>query len=1099
MNPGAGLSAFAHTEFHSVFDQRQVWLDRPGGHIPLHEAALRRFRNSLERVSRLPAGATPQGLCFVGPAGVGKTHLLGEIRRASAEVSANFILVDLTDVRDFWALLALRLLESIQREMNGVRQVHRMLEQLLSRVSDLPDAAAYARRRELLAPEGVRFLTDRAVRSLARTCGHEFERRQRVFRALLYLESGDVEMSERAYSFLQGIEQTDEAAQAMGLRGPNSPREVVRGLAWFLNQTGPTVLAFDQLDPFIAQNHLALSLEPTTPRLAEAHLILTEAVNGIFAVRDLSPRLLVVLACLESSWNVLNQHAASSFADRFEQPVERLRMVSGEGQPDELVARRLDESYRLQQFAPPYRTWPFAPDFFRTLPPSLTPREILNRCERHRQECLNHGEVLELESYEGSGEPAPVLDLSRFDEQIARLSAAVPAARLLEEGREDELGAIVGRAAELFRRELPVEPEIDVVVEQFRATRQYQTLHLRMRRIYRGQDDREEHVSVRVLQKSHPRSFLVRLAAAITESGISEQIEGRRLFLLRDRDLPAGPRSAEAVDQAGRYGAQWLSIDPDDLRTLAAVVELAREDDPLFEAWLLERRPLSRSGLFRRLVPSWIPGGESSTGDRSRGDRSREDWGGRPASHSAADVPSRTGAAPARNGREPEPAGPPAELAPDAGGILVGYRRRSAGGDEPVRIPAVDLTRHVMIRAGAGGGKTVLIKRLVEEAALNGISSLVIDTARDLSLLGDRWAEPPESWTGADRERADRYHREVDVRIWTPGHPAGRPLRLSPLPNLSGPFEEHDREQAVQVALQNLLPLAAPRRNPAVERAILVRVLAWLTWQSPPPGGEMDQLIAALRDLPGEACQGYQNERRLAQSMADQIQATLVGDALYGGVGEVVDPSLLFGVGQSRPRVSVISLFAMPEIATQARFIGQLGSFLFHWIRHNPAPPDSPVRGLLVLDEAARFLPRYNEASKPALLLLAQQARKYGLGMVMATQNPKDLDYTATANFATQLWGTASVPQVVRFIEETLAQRGISGLKPGMLRTGEFFCVSPSLPEPVEIRTPMCLSAHPHNTQLSDEQILSRALDGKIVTMPVRSESALPDSRQVEA
>lgn len=57
----------------------------------------------------------------------------------------------------------------------------------------------------------------------------------------------------------------------------------------------------------------------------------------------------------------------------------------------------------------------------------------------------------------------------------------------------------------------------------------------------------------------------------------------------------------------------------------------------------------------------------------------------------------------------------------------------------------------------------------------------------------------------------------------------------------------------------------------------------------------------------------------------------------------------------------------------------------------------TPARGLLVLDEAARFLPAVKTSpSKPGLLLLARQARKYGLGLVLATQNPKDLDYNAT-------------------------------------------------------------------------------------------------------
>ena len=209
--------------------------------------------------------------------------------------------------------------------------------------------------------------------------------------------------------------------------------------------------------------------------------------------------------------------------------------------------------------------------------------------------------------------------------------------------------------------------------------------------------------------------------------------------------------------------------------------------------------------------------------------------------------------------------------------------------------------------------------------------------------------------------------------------------------------------------------------------------------------------------------------------MADQIQATMVTDPLYQGQGDDLDPAVLLGVGCSRPRISVLSLFPMPDFNTQARFIGQLCSLLFNWIRKNPASVSSPARGLLVLDEAAPFLPRNNAESKPGLMLLSKQARKYGLGLILATQNPRDLDYNLEANCATQFFGTAQATQVVKFIRETMENRGLHGLDPGLLKTGEFYCASPSLSQPVRLRAPMCLSYHPNNVQLTDEEILERA------------------------
>jgi hypothetical protein len=504
----------------------------------------------------------------------------------------------------------------------------------------------------------------------------------------------------------------------------------------------------------------------------------------------------------------------------------------------------------------------------------------------------------------------------------------------------------------------------------------------------------------------------------------------------------------------------------EDVRAVAAVVALSKSGDPLFENWLLQNRPLSKTKLFCELAPAWQTFQSEGTPIPN---------------------PEQTIAAvPGQEASTPVTTQPRASATDERRSHLaLGSRLEAGTVGSQVWMPLIDLTQHVILRAGSGGGKTVFVKRLVEEAALCGISSIVIDTAKDLSMLGDRWPKPPASWSATDAQFAEDYFNSVDVQIWTPGHAGGRPMRLAPLPNLSGPFAEaHDRSQVVDIAVAGLLPLAAQKRNSTVEKAIIKKVVEWLTTQPQHSGNEFERLIAALRDLPAEAFQGYQNERKLAVGMADRIHAALSTDSLYGGDGEELDPAKLFGVNAARSRVSVLSLFAMPDIGTQARFIGQLASVLFNWIRRTPSPAGSPVRGLLVLDEAARFLPRNNAESKPALMLLAQQARKYGLGLILATQNPKDIDYNAIANFSTQIFGTANAPQVVKFIREAMEQRGISGLNPSQLKAGQFFCATPSLDRPVRLQAPMCLSAHPHNTQLSDEDIIHRAqrsiIDGYI-------------------
>src|SRR5690606_2042944 len=134
------------------------------------------------------------------------------------------------------------------------------------------------------------------------------------------------------------------------------------------------------------------------------------------------------------------------------------------------------------------------------------------------------------------------------------------------------------------------------------------------------------------------------------------------------------------------------------------------------------------------------------------------------------------------------------------------------------------------------------------------------------------------------------------------------------------------------------------------------------------------------------------SEGRMAAEMAQTLKAKKVTDPLFGGRGEAVDPGeLLTPARGKRARVSVISLVGLPDDEQRQSFVGQLQMALFAWAKKHPAG-DRPLGALLVMDEAQTFAP--SGASTPctkSTLALASQARKYGLGLVFATQAPKGL------------------------------------------------------------------------------------------------------------
>src|SRR5580692_3048559 len=120
----------------------------------------------------------------------------------------------------------------------------------------------------------------------------------------------------------------------------------------------------------------------------------------------------------------------------------------------------------------------------------------------------------------------------------------------------------------------------------------------------------------------------------------------------------------------------------------------------------------------------------------------------------------------------------PARNQPSVEGRLIPIGRRFERGTlgEAVTLPADLLTRHVAILAGSGSGKTVLLRRIMEEAALLGIPAIVLDVNNDLSRLGEEWPTRPDGFNDEDAAKAAAYHARVDVVIWTPGVSSGNPV-----------------------------------------------------------------------------------------------------------------------------------------------------------------------------------------------------------------------------------------------------------------------------------------------------------------------------------
>ena len=353
--------------------------------------------------------------------------------------------------------------------------------------------------------------------------------------------------------------------------------------------------------------------------------------------------------------------------------------------------------------------------------------------------------------------------------------------------------------------------------------------------------------------------------------------------------------------------------------------------------------------------------------------------------------------------------------------------------DQPLLYDSRHLLTHGVIVGMTGSGKTGLGAVLLEEAAIDGIPAIAIDPKGDLGnllltfpeLRADQfapWAPPNEdpavvaaraheglAASGQDGARIARFASSVQRTIYTPGASAGARLSLlrSFEPPAAGADAEIARERAVATvsALLGLVGLDAdPMRS--AEHTLVTNVLlsAW----SEGHALDLSELLRRIQTPPFDRIGAMDLESvvptKQRQSIARSINNAFASPAFAGFLqGEPLDVAKLLWTADGRPRLSIVSIAHLGE-AERMFFVTLLLGELVTWMRAQPGT--TSLRALLYMDEVFGFFPPVAvPPSKPPMLTLLKQARAYGLGVVLATQNPVDLDYKGLSNTGTWMLG----------------------------------------------------------------------------------------------
>ena len=382
-----------------------------------------------------------------------------------------------------------------------------------------------------------------------------------------------------------------------------------------------------------------------------------------------------------------------------------------------------------------------------------------------------------------------------------------------------------------------------------------------------------------------------------------------------------------------------------------------------------------------------------------------------------------------------------------------------------------DLTTHAVCLGMTGSGKTGLCVSLLEEAAIDGIPAIAIDPKGDLGNLlltfpdlaaadfepwidpseaqreghtvpehakavADRWRSGLAEW-GQDGARIRAFRDAVDLAIYTPGSSAGRPLRV--LKSLAAPpaalrDDADAHRERIQATVSGLLALLGLDPDPIKSREhILVSNVLDRAWSA---GRDLDlaTLIREIQSPPFDRVGVFDLEtffpadERLGLAMTLNNLLASPGFAAWME-GEPLDIQRLLTTPEGKPRLSILSIAHLAE-SERMFFVTLLLNELVAWMRSQPGT--NSLRAILYMDEVfGYFPPTANPPSKRPMLTLLKQGRAYGLGCVLATQNPVDLDYKGLSNTGTWFLG--------RLQTERDKARVIEGLEGASATTGAGF------------------------------------------------------------
>ena len=1060
---------------HSITWEDDLWRADPVDVEEVHHKARRKFTDLLGAITT-GQGSQRQAriLLFHGQSGAGKTHLLRALRTAAhRRGNAYFGYAQMTpDVANYADYYLRRLVNSLEKpydpDQGGESGLARLTRMLVSRSDALPEG-------ELKRLRDARFDDAALARHVIKLADDivasprfaELNLDVNVVRALLYLQRSDPRIDQRIRQYLFGRQLNELSAASVAALDPNSGDgrafeiiESIGHIIWTVERAA-LVFCIDQVEDL-------RSFEDAEERFQRAARDLIQIANRL-------PTAIIIISCLEDFYGQVRGVLAQSYIDRIEKsgPVA-LSETRTSDEAKLIIGRRLAHQAATNGAGAsfPDPTAFFGPQFFDEFG-GLSTRRLLEHAQTRlkasdpprTEEEPRAGFISTLAAALGFGahndEPEPLpISGAEFRERWERFRSACEAEI---PSHESDLADVLQGALLLAGEETAG------------------TLKIGVTRLELGDDLHAMDVNVQpnIGQVYETRIFICNRP---TQGGglkrqldkVLARMQGRNATMLRATDFPPNRKNQTAIAfrKFRESGGRSVLVPLNEWEEMLMLREFQAQhkNERGFGKWFQQAKLvtgiLSISQILRLDLMGYArsPIAAIRASDHAGSEVEVNGAGSNGAAVRPPPLPvMRPGPNTALQAGAPRtdwtgwaPQGPLDPLPANDDGLPLSVildensddksifaGREIRGKKRAVTLNKDVLKRHAAVLGGSGSGKTTLALCLIEQLLLRGIPAVLIDRKGDLCSYAN-----PDVWrANLDDHQERRGEREkladaIDVAVYTPGRSSGRPISITLLPTGINELPDHEQQLLANLsaaAMGDMLHLktSATHQKQSGTLSVALKILGSRSAQEV----TLADLIHLLEDEDPELTdltQRMDPSGKIRRDLVAQLDSLRHrNSALFEGGGESLRMDSLLGIGPfartGRTRLSIIYTGFLGDNENILFWVSQ---FLSETLRFCQRNPNDELQAIVMFDEADLYIPANSKpATAEPLQSLLKRARSAGLGLVLATQSPGDLDYRSRDQITS--WFIGRVREDTALKKLKAAFQSESGLDPTAVLPGQ--------------------------------------------------------------